>query len=36
MGRADAKYGTPLVEACALSGTSYCDLTGEYAWHATM
>eukprot|EP00656_Telonema_subtile_P031370 TRINITY_DN3433_c0_g1_i2.p1 TRINITY_DN3433_c0_g1~~TRINITY_DN3433_c0_g1_i2.p1 ORF type:complete len:433 (-),score=123.55 TRINITY_DN3433_c0_g1_i2:213-1511(-) len=31
-----AKYGTPLVEACALSGTSYCDLTGEPNWHATM
>eukprot|EP00658_Telonema_sp_P-2_P082443 TRINITY_DN8718_c0_g1_i7.p1 TRINITY_DN8718_c0_g1~~TRINITY_DN8718_c0_g1_i7.p1 ORF type:complete len:372 (+),score=96.47 TRINITY_DN8718_c0_g1_i7:42-1157(+) len=26
----------PLVEACALSGTSYCDLTGEASWHATM
>jgi short subunit dehydrogenase-like uncharacterized protein len=30
------KYGTPLVEACARSGTSYCDLTGEPNWHATM
>merc|ERR1712086_5433 len=31
-----AKYGAPLVEACARSGTSYCDLTGEPNWHATM
>lgn len=31
-----AKYGTPLVEACARSGTHYCDLTGESNWHATM
>lgn len=31
-----AKYGTPLVEACASTGTSYCDLTGESDWHATM
>jgi short subunit dehydrogenase-like uncharacterized protein len=31
-----AKYGTPLVQACATTGTSYCDLTGESNWHATM
>lgn len=24
-----AKYGLPLVEACATAGTNYCDLTGE-------
>ncbi len=38
-----AKWGMPLVEACARSGTDYCDLTGEVlfvrdsirAWHAT-
>lgn len=24
-----ARYGLPLVEACALAGTDYCDLTGE-------
>src|SRR4051812_33285786 len=24
-----AKYGLPLVEACAKAGTHYCDLTGE-------
>ena len=24
-----AKYGLPLVEACAKAGTNYCDLTGE-------
>ena len=24
-----AKYGLPVVEACALAGTNYCDLTGE-------
>lgn len=27
-----ALYGTPLVEACAESGTDYCDLTGEPHW----
>ena len=27
-----AKYGTPLVAACAESGTHYCDLTGEVQW----
>jgi len=38
-----AKWGMPLVEACARSGTSYCDLTGELLfvrdsirlWHPT-
>ena len=25
-------YGTPLVEACAVAGTSYCDITGEVQW----
>jgi len=25
-------YGTPLVEACAETGTDYCDLTGEVTW----
>ena len=38
-----AKWGMPLVEACARSGTDYADLTGEVlfvrdsirAWHAT-
>lgn len=27
-----AKYGEPLVEACAETGTDYCDLTGESPW----
>lgn len=27
-----ATFGTPLVEACASSGTDYCDLTGEVQW----
>ena len=27
-----AKYGTPLVAACAANGTHYCDLTGEVQW----
>ena len=31
-----AIYGTDLVEACARSGTSYCDITGEADWSATM
>jgi len=31
-----AKYGTVLVEACATTGTSYCDLTGEATWSKTM
>jgi len=26
------KYGTPLVEACVVAGTDYCDLTGEINW----
>jgi short subunit dehydrogenase-like uncharacterized protein len=30
-----ARYGTPLVEACADSGTHYCDLTGEVPWIAS-
>lgn len=38
-----AKYGMPVVEACAKAGTHYCDLTGEPqfmrrsidAWHTT-
>lgn len=29
-----AKYGTPLVAACAAAGTDYCDLTGESQWMA--
>lgn len=29
-----AKYGTPLVAACAAAGTDYCDLTGELQWMA--
>jgi len=31
-----AKYGGLLVEACAKTGTNYCDLTGEPQWHSTM
>ena len=27
-----AKYGSPLVAACARLGTDYCDLTGETQW----
>lgn len=27
-----AKYGEPLVAACAEAGTGYCDLTGETPW----
>jgi short subunit dehydrogenase-like uncharacterized protein len=27
-----ARYGTPLVEACAERGTDYCDLSGEVQW----
>jgi short subunit dehydrogenase-like uncharacterized protein len=27
-----ALYGSPLVAACAASGTDYCDLTGEVQW----
>ena len=29
-----ARYGTPMVEACATAGTHYCDLTGEVQWMA--
>jgi len=29
-----AKYGTPVVAACAAAGTDYCDLTGELHWMA--
>ena len=29
-----AKYGTPLLQACATEGTHYCDLTGEAQWMA--
>ncbi|MEJ2530633.1 MAG: saccharopine dehydrogenase NADP-binding domain-containing protein [Halioglobus sp.] len=29
-----ARYGTPLVAACAEAGTDYCDLTGEPQWMA--
>lgn len=29
-----AKFGTPLVAACAAAGTDYCDLTGEVQWMA--
>lgn len=31
-----AKYGTPLLEACARTGTDYCDLTGEVQWMRRM
>ncbi|HEX9851839.1 MAG TPA: saccharopine dehydrogenase NADP-binding domain-containing protein [Woeseiaceae bacterium] len=31
-----AKFGTPLVEACAGSGTHYCDLSGEPQWMRRM
>ena len=31
-----AKYGTPLVAACARTGTDYCDLTGEVQWMRKM
>lgn len=31
-----ARYGSELVAACAASGTSYCDLTGEVAWMRQM
>jgi len=27
-----ARYGSPLVEACAKNGVDYCDLTGETHW----
>ena len=29
-----AKYGTPVLDACATEGTHYCDLTGEAQWMA--
>jgi short subunit dehydrogenase-like uncharacterized protein len=29
-----ALYGSPLVKACAETGTDYCDLTGEVQWIA--
>ncbi len=29
-----AKFGTPVLEACAREGTHYCDLTGEAQWMA--
>jgi len=31
-----AKYGTPLLVACARGGTHYCDLTGEVHWMRRM
>ena len=31
-----ARFGTPLVEACAAGGTHYCDLTGEPQWMASI
>ena len=31
-----ARFGTPLVEACAAKGTHYCDLTGEPQWMASI
>ena len=31
-----ALYGSPLVQACAETGTDYCDLTGEPQWIARM
>ncbi|AXQ28687.1 saccharopine dehydrogenase [Solimonas sp. K1W22B-7] len=31
-----ALYGSPLVKACAETGTDYCDLTGEVQWIARM
>jgi short subunit dehydrogenase-like uncharacterized protein len=31
-----ARYGTPLVAACADAGTDYCDLTGELHWMKQM
>ncbi len=31
-----AQYGTLLLEACAQSGTHYCDLTGEAQWMAAV
>ena len=31
-----ARYGSKLVEACAATGTHYCDLTGEVQWMRRM
>ena len=31
-----ARFGTPLIEACAAEGTHYCDLTGEPQWMASI
>ncbi|MDG2051518.1 MAG: saccharopine dehydrogenase NADP-binding domain-containing protein [Myxococcota bacterium] len=31
-----AKYGSPIVQACAENGTDYCDLTGELHWMQKM
>ncbi len=31
-----ARYGSPLVAACARGGTHYCDLTGELPWMRRM
>ena len=31
-----ARYGTTLLEACAIEGTHYCDLTGEPQWMASV
>lgn len=31
-----ARHGTELVEACARTGTNYCDLTGEVQWMRAM
>ncbi len=31
-----ARYGSPLVAACAEAGTDYCDLTGEVHWMRRM
>ncbi len=31
-----AIHGSPLVKACAVSGTDYCDLTGEVQWMVRM
>ena len=31
-----AKYGSPIVQACAENGTDYCDLTGEIHWMQKM
>ena len=31
-----ARFGTPVIEACATEGTHYCDLTGETQWMAQL